>query len=63
MTHENSARAGTSDLGPGRGPGCDNTNILYLGAEISIKLVEEQEEHVFDEPSAVIIPRECRMAQ
>ncbi|HUT67060.1 MAG TPA: hypothetical protein VMW86_00735 [Dehalococcoidales bacterium] len=37
--------------------GTDNTNILYLGAEVSIELGEEHEEHVFKEPSAVIIPK------
>jgi hypothetical protein len=37
--------------------GTDNANILYLGAEISIELGKEQEEHVFNEPSVVIIPK------
>jgi hypothetical protein len=37
--------------------GIDNTNILYLGAEVSIKLGEEQEEQVFDKPCAVLIPK------
>lgn len=37
--------------------GTDNTNILYLGAEISVELGEEHEEHTFNEPSAVIIPK------
>ena len=37
--------------------GTDNSNILYLGAEISIDLGEEREEHIFREPSVVIIPK------
>ena len=37
--------------------GTDNTNILYLGAEVSIELGEEREEHIFREPSVVIIPK------
>ena len=37
--------------------GTDNTNILYLGAEVSVELGEEREEHVFNEPSAVLIPK------
>ena len=37
--------------------GLDHTNIGYLGAEISIELGEEREEHVFDKPSVVIIPK------
>ncbi|MCK4273718.1 MAG: hypothetical protein KAW90_02410 [Dehalococcoidales bacterium] len=37
--------------------GTDNTNILYLGAEVSVLLGEEREEHVFTEPSAVLIPK------
>ena len=37
--------------------GTDNTNILYLGAEVSVEFGEEREEHVFNEPSAVLIPR------
>jgi hypothetical protein len=37
--------------------GLDHTNILYLGAEASIKLGEEQEEHVFDKPCTVLIPK------
>jgi len=37
--------------------GTDNTNILYLGAEISVELGEEREEHVFTEPSVVLIPK------
>jgi hypothetical protein len=37
--------------------GIDNTDILHLGAEISIKLGEEQEEHIFNEPSVVIVPK------
>jgi hypothetical protein len=37
--------------------GIDNTNIRYLGAEVSIELGEEREEHTFDKPSVVLIPR------
>lgn len=37
--------------------GIDGTNIHYLGAEISIELGDEREEHVFSEPSVVVIPR------
>ena len=37
--------------------GTDNSNILYLGAEVSVELGEEAEEHVFNEPSVVLIPR------
>jgi hypothetical protein len=37
--------------------GIDNTNIRYLGAEVSIELGEEREEHVFDKPSVVLIPK------
>jgi hypothetical protein len=37
--------------------GTDNSNILYLGAEVSIELGEEREEHVFSEPSVVLIPK------
>jgi hypothetical protein len=37
--------------------GTDNTNILYLGAEVSIEIGEEREEHVFKEPSVVLIPK------
>jgi hypothetical protein len=37
--------------------GTDNTNILYLGGEVSVELGEEREEHVFTEPSVVLIPR------
>ncbi|MBA7561205.1 MAG: hypothetical protein GH159_03245 [Dehalococcoidia bacterium] len=37
--------------------GTDNTNITYLGAEISIELGEEHEEHVFNVPSVVVIPK------
>lgn len=37
--------------------GTDNTNILYLGAEVSIQLGEEGEEHIFNEPSVVLIPK------
>ncbi len=37
--------------------GTDNSDILYLGAEISIELGEEREEHVFSEPTVVIVPK------
>ena len=37
--------------------GTDNSDILHLGAEISIELGEEREEHVFSEPSVVIVPK------
>lgn len=37
--------------------GTDTTDILYLGAEISIELGEEREEHVFNEPTIVLIPK------
>jgi hypothetical protein len=37
--------------------GTDNTNILYLGAEVSVEVGEEREEVTFKEPSAVIIPK------
>jgi hypothetical protein len=37
--------------------GTKNTDILYLGAEVSVLLGEEREEHVFKEPSCVLIPK------
>jgi hypothetical protein len=37
--------------------GTDSTNIKYLGAEISVELGEEREEHVFTDPSVIIIPK------
>jgi len=37
--------------------GTNNTDIFDLGAEISVLLGEEQEEHVFREPSCVLIPK------
>jgi len=37
--------------------GTDNRNILYLGAEVAVELGEEREEHVFTEPSVVLIPK------
>ncbi len=37
--------------------GTNNTDIFDLGAEISVLLGEEQEEHVFNEPSAVLVPK------
>jgi len=37
--------------------GTDNTDITYLGAEISVELGEEREEHVFNVPSVVVIPK------
>ena len=37
--------------------GTDNSNILYLGAEVSVRLGEEQEEYVFDKPTVVLVPK------
>jgi len=37
--------------------GTDNSNILYLGGEVSIVLGEEREEYVFNEPTVVLIPK------
>ncbi len=37
--------------------GTDSTNIRYLGAEISVELGDEREEHVFTDPSVIIIPK------
>ncbi len=37
--------------------GTDHTNILYLGAEVSIELGEEREEHIFNEPTVIVIPK------
>jgi len=37
--------------------GTDNTDITYLGAEISVELGEEREEHVFNVPSVVLVPK------
>ncbi len=37
--------------------GTEFGNILHLGAEVSIELGEEREEHVFSEPSVVLIPK------
>jgi len=37
--------------------GTDNTDITYLGAEISVELGEEREEHAFNKPSVVIVPK------
>ncbi len=37
--------------------GYKSGDILQLGAEISIELGEEREEHVFSEPSVVLIPK------
>ena len=37
--------------------GTDNSNILYLGAEVSIELGEEREEYMFSRPSVVLIPK------
>jgi hypothetical protein len=37
--------------------GTDSSNILHLGAEVSIRLGIEQEEHVFDRPSVALIPK------
>ena len=37
--------------------GTKATDILYLGAEVSVLLGEEREEHTFNEPSCVLIPK------
>ncbi|MBN1568501.1 MAG: hypothetical protein JXA73_11700 [Acidobacteria bacterium] len=37
--------------------GFQSGDILKLGAEISVELGEEREEHVFDKPSVILIPR------
>jgi hypothetical protein len=37
--------------------GTDLSDILHLGAEISVELGEEREEHTFTEPSVVLIPK------
>ncbi len=37
--------------------GTDPSDINYLGAEISIDLGEEGERHVFDKPTAVVVPK------
>lgn len=37
--------------------GTDTSNIMSLGAEVSVVLGEEQEEHVFTEPSVVLVPK------
>lgn len=37
--------------------GIDHTNIRYLGAEVSVELGQEREEHVFDKASVVLVPR------
>ncbi|HEY55139.1 MAG TPA: hypothetical protein G4N91_02515 [Dehalococcoidia bacterium] len=37
--------------------GTDNTDITYLGAEVSVALGEEAEEHVFNVPSVIIVPK------
>src|SRR4030042_3354701 len=37
--------------------GTDLTNILHLGAEISVELGEEREVHTFNEPSCVLVPK------
>jgi hypothetical protein len=37
--------------------GTDNADILHLGAEVSVELGEEREEHVFSEPSVVLVPK------
>jgi hypothetical protein len=37
--------------------GTDNTDILSLGAEISVELGEEREEHIFKDPSVILIPK------
>ena len=37
--------------------GTDRSSILKLGGEVSIELGEEREEHVFTDPSVVLIPK------
>ena len=37
--------------------GTDLTNMLHLGAEISVEMGEEREEHVFTDPTVVLIPK------
>jgi hypothetical protein len=37
--------------------GFQGGDILQLGAEISVELGEEREEHVFDKPSVILIPK------
>lgn len=37
--------------------GIDNTDITYLGAEISVVLGQEAEEHVFNVPSVIVVPK------
>jgi hypothetical protein len=37
--------------------GTDLTNMLHLGAEISVEMGEEREEHVFTDPTVVLVPR------
>jgi hypothetical protein len=37
--------------------GIDNTDIRYLGADISVELGQEREEHSFTKPSVILIPK------
>ena len=37
--------------------GTDLSNMLHLGAEISVEIGEEREEHVFTDPTVVLIPK------
>ena len=37
--------------------GTDNNNIKYLGAEISVVLGAEREEHRFNQPTVILIPK------
>jgi len=37
--------------------GFKDGDILKLGAEISVELGEEREEHVFDKPSVILVPK------
>ncbi len=37
--------------------GIDNTDIRYLGAEVSIEMGEEREEYVFTKPTVVLVPK------
>jgi hypothetical protein len=37
--------------------GIETSDIRYLGAEVSVQLGEEREEHVFDKPSVILVPK------
>ncbi|MEM2546473.1 MAG: hypothetical protein QXM37_02455 [Candidatus Bathyarchaeia archaeon] len=38
--------------------GLDHSDITYLGTEMAIEIGEEQEEHIFNESSIVVVPKE-----